>query len=68
MNLNEITTKIESIGRHLESKYHNKPLSVTDKESVLENYGVPEKAFDKVFLHFCNPNRGTKFEKRREKR
>ena len=68
MTLNKITTQIESIGRFLEREYHNKPLTLKEKEVVLKDYGVSEKAFDKVFLHFCNPSRGTKFEKRREKK
>ena len=68
MNLNKVTTQIESIGRFLEREYHNKPLPLKDKEMVLKDFGVSEKAFDKVFLHFCNSNRGTKYLKRREKK
>ena len=68
MNLNKVTTQMESIGRFLEREYHNKPLTLKAKEVVLKDYGVSEKAFDKVFLHFCNSNRGSKYEKRREKK
>ena len=67
MTLNKVTTQIESIGRFLEREYHNKPLTLKAKEVVLKNYGVSEKAFDRVFLHFCNLNRGSKYLKRRGK-
>ena len=60
MTLNKVTTQLESIGRFLEREYHNKPLTLKAKEVVLKDYGVSEKAFDKVFLHFCNTNRGSK--------
>ena len=67
MNLNKVTTQMESIGRFLEREYHNKPLTLKAKEVVLKNYGVSEKAFDRVFLRFCNLNRGSKYLKRRGK-
>jgi len=35
MNLNKVTTQIESIGRFLEREYHNKPLTLKAKEVVL---------------------------------
>lgn len=65
MTLNKITTQLESIGRFLEREYHNKPLPLKDKEMILKDFGVSEKAFDKVFLHFCSERRGTKIEKRK---
>lgn len=67
MTLNKVTTQLESIGRFLEREYHSKPLPLKDKEMVIKDFGVSEKAFDKVFLHFCSLNRGTKIKGRGKK-
>jgi hypothetical protein len=67
MTLSQVTTIMEKIGIFLESKYHNETLIGKEKQKILENYNVSEKAFDRVFLYYCNPNRGTKYKKRRQK-
>ncbi len=65
MTLNETATQLESIGRFLEREYHNRPLPLKDKENILINYGVSEKSFDRIFLHFCSLNRGAKIKGRK---